>query len=140
MKSFLRWTLTVLFCCACALNFAPVAQATPLSPLLPHLVAVDNTVDFRNAADQKRLEAGNKIDLNNAPVRAFIPLRGMYPTLAAKIVNNSPYQSVEEIFNIPGLSDSQKETLGQYVDQFTVTDPSTALNYGFDRINNGIYK
>jgi photosystem II PsbU protein len=143
MKSFLRWTIAVLFSLTCLFNLAPTAEAAPLTQmqsLVPHLVAVDPTVDFRNAADEKRREAGNKIDLNNAPVRAFISLRGMYPTLASKIVNNSPYKSVEDIFNIPDLSDRQKETLREYLDLFTVTDPSTALNYGFDRINNGIYK
>jgi photosystem II PsbU protein len=143
MKSFLRWTIAVLFCCTCLLNLAPTVEAAPLAQMqsfLPQIVAVDATVDFRNAADEKRREAGNKIDLNNAPVRAFISLRGMYPTLASKIVNNSPYKSVEDIFNIPDLSDRQKETLKEYMDLFTVTDPSTALNYGFDRINNGIYK
>lgn len=143
MKSLIRWTMAVLLCCTCLLNLSPIAEASPLThiqALTPHIVAVDPTIDFRNAADEKRREAGNKIDLNNAPVRAFISLRGMYPTLASKIVNNSPYQSVEDIFNIPDLSDRQKETLREYVDLFTVTDPSTALNYGFDRINNGIYK
>jgi photosystem II PsbU protein len=140
MKFILRLTLAVVLCCACLFNAPSSVQASPLSSVLPSLMAVDNTVDFRNAADEKRLEAGNKIDLNNAPVRAFISLRGMYPTLASALVNNSPYQSVADIYNIPGLSDRQKETLHQYEDLFTVTPPSTALNYGFDRINNGIYK
>ncbi len=143
MKSLIRWTI------ALALSFTMLfggthlaAQASPLSQfqsLVPSIVAVDAVVDFRNDADEKRLEAGNKIDLNNAPVRAFISLRGMYPTLASKIVDNSPYQNVQDIFNIAGLSDRQKQTLSQYVDLFTVTAPSAALNYGFDRINNGIY-
>jgi photosystem II PsbU protein len=141
MKSLLRWTIAVLFSVTCLFNLALMAEAAPLTQsLVPQIVAVDATVDFRNAADEKRREAGNKIDLNNAPVRAFISLRGMYPTLAAKIVNNSPYNSVDDVFNIPDLSDRQKETLREYLDLFTVTDPSTALNYGFDRINNGIYK
>ncbi len=143
MKSLIRWTI------ALALSFTILfggthlaAQAASLSQfqsMLPSIVAVDAVVDFRNDADEKRLEAGNKIDLNNAPVRAFISLRGMYPTLASKIVDNSPYQNVQDIFNIAGLSDRQKDTLSQYVDLFTVTAPSAALNYGFDRVNNGIY-
>ena len=140
MKFFLRLTIAAVLCCTCFFNLPSFAQASPLSAVMPQVIAVDATVDFRNAADEKRLEAGNKIDLNNAPVRAFISLRGMYPTLAAKIVNNSPYESVDDIFNLPDLSDRQKETLSKYLDQFTVTPPSTALNYGFDRINNGIYK
>ncbi len=144
MKSLLRLTIALVFCLTCAFGIGQgLAQASPLQQiqsLMPSLVATDTTVDFRNAADDKRQEAGNKIDLNNAPVRAFISLRGMYPTLAAKIVNNSPYRSVDEVFNIPDLSDRQKDTLSQYIDLFTVTDPSAALNYGFDRINNGIYK
>jgi photosystem II PsbU protein len=143
MKSLIRWTMALALSFTMLFGSTHLAtQASPLSQfqsLVPSIVAVDAVVDFRNDADEKRLEAGNKIDLNNAPVRAFISLRGMYPTLASKIVDNSPYQNVQDIFNIAGLSDRQKQTLSQYVDLFTVTAPSAALNYGFDRINNGIY-
>ncbi|MCS7226039.1 MAG: photosystem II complex extrinsic protein PsbU [Gloeomargarita sp. SKYB31] len=81
---------------------------------------------------------GKKIDLNNANVTAFRKLRGMYPTIAKLIVANAPYDKVEDVLNIPGLTEQQKEILRSHLDKFTVTEPETALV--IDRINNGIYR
>lgn len=95
----------------------------------------------QNAADRKlATEYGKKIDLNNTNVRAFLKYPGLYPTLAGKIIQNSPYTSVEEVLNLPGLSDRQKQLLQDNLDKFTVTDPETALISGGDRYNNGVYK
>ncbi|CAM9622288.1 unnamed protein product, partial [Hapterophycus canaliculatus] len=63
----------------------------------PALAEVDNpVVPF--------LGGGDKIDVNNANVRAYIRLPGMYPNAAGKIVSNGPYASVSEIYNIKGLT------------------------------------
>lgn len=98
-------------------------------------------VERRNEVEEKlKTKFGEKIDLNNSNVRAFIKLPGMYPTLAGKIVRNSPFESVEDIFDMPGLSDRQKDILERYKGRFYVTEPSSALVEGGDRFNNGIYK
>lgn len=98
-------------------------------------------VERRNEVEEKlKNKFGEKIDLNNSNVRAFIQLPGMYPTLAGKIVRNSPFESVDEIFDMPELSDRQKEILNRYKDRFYVSEPSSALVEGGDRFNNGIYK
>ncbi|MEN9208115.1 MAG: photosystem II complex extrinsic protein PsbU [Gloeomargarita sp. GMQP_bins_120] len=81
---------------------------------------------------------GKKIDLNNTNITAFKKLRGMYPTIAKLIVANAPYEKVEDVLNIPGLTDQQKEILRSHLDAFTVTEPEAALV--IDRINNGIYR
>lgn len=94
---------------------------------------------LRNAADAKLGELGDKIDLNNTNVRAFRQFPGMYPTLAAKIVNNAPYQQVEDVLDLPGLTDTQKELLQDHLDAFTVTSLSDVFTEGGDRYNNGIY-
>lgn len=95
---------------------------------------------YRNAVDQKLgTEFGQKIDLNNTNVRAFRQYRGLYPTLAGLIVQNAPYQKVEDVFEISGLSESQKKLLQANLENFTVTDPEAALVEGDDRINNGYY-
>lgn len=95
----------------------------------------------RNAVEEKLVNKfGEKIDLNNSNVRAFIQYPGMYPTLAGLIVRNSPYESVDAIFKLPGLTQQQKSVLERYKDRFVVTDPSEALVEGGDRFNNGIYK
>ena len=84
-------------------------------------------------------EFGQKIDLNNDHIRKFRELRGFYPTLASKIINNSPYESVEEVLDIPGLSDRQKQRLESNLDKFVVTPSSDELNEGGDRLNPGLY-
>ena len=63
-----------------------------------------------NAVDAKlTTEFGQKIDLNNDDIRDFRDLRGFYPNLASKIIINSPYDKVEDVLEIPGLSDRQKK-------------------------------
>jgi photosystem II PsbU protein len=95
---------------------------------------------YRNPVDEKlATEFGEKIDLNNTNVRAFRQYRGLYPTLAGLIVQNAPYENIEDVLNIAGLSDRQKELLQANLDNFTVTDPEVSLIEGDDRINNGYY-
>ncbi len=106
---------------------------------------VDNNVlaaetQIRNPADEVLgREYGKKIDLNNANVRLFRQYKGYYPTLAAKIVQNAPYDNVEDVLNIPDLSERQKELLSEHLADFTVTPPADVFNEGDDRYNPGIY-
>jgi photosystem II PsbU protein len=93
-----------------------------------------------NAVDQKlTTEFGQKVDLNNANIRAFREFRGFYPNLASKIIDNAPYDKVEDVLDIPGLSEKQKARLQANLDNFTVTEPSKELIEGDDRINPGVY-
>jgi photosystem II PsbU protein len=54
-------------------------------------------------------------------------------------VDNAPYQSVEDVLEIPGLSDRQKELLQANLDKFAITKVDTTFVEGGDRYNNGIY-
>ena len=93
-----------------------------------------------NPVDAKlTTEFGQKIDLNNDQNRKFRDLRGFYPNLASKIINNAPYDSVEEVLEIPGLSERQKQRLEANFDQFVVTPPADELIEGGDRLNPGLY-
>lgn len=139
--------LTVLSLLVGCLGWFGVPQhaiAADLSSVTLHSVpvlAVEETTTLRNRADDKlATEFGKKIDLNNTNVRAFQKYQGMYPNLAAKIVQNAPYQKVEDVLELPGLSDRQKQILQANLDKFTVTDTEAAFNEGDDRYNNGIYK
>jgi photosystem II PsbU protein len=85
-------------------------------------------------------ELGRKLDLNNTNVRAFTQYPGMYPTLARMIVKNAPFDEVEDVLNMPNLTDRQKEILQANLDKFTVTQPDDAFVEGGDRFNNGIYR
>jgi photosystem II PsbU protein len=96
-------------------------------------------LERRNVADDKIAESAGKVDLNNSSVRRFQQYPGMYPTLAGKIVLGGPYQSVDDVLKLD-LTSRQKELFEKYKDNFTVTQPSIALNEGFDRINDGVYR
>jgi photosystem II PsbU protein len=95
--------------------------------------------ELRNEIDDKIAESGGKVDLNNASVRRFQQYPGMYPTLAGKIVLGGPYESVDDVLKLD-LTDRQRELFEKYKDNFTVTPPTIALNEGFDRINDGVYR
>ncbi|AFY71346.1 photosystem II oxygen evolving complex protein PsbU [Thalassoporum mexicanum PCC 7367] len=82
--------------------------------------------------------SSKKIDLNNANVYAFRSIRGMYPNLAKKIVANAPYDKVDDVLNIADLSETQKQTLKDNMDQFDVRQPDPSLNR--ERINNSSYR
>ncbi|MEA5513714.1 photosystem II complex extrinsic protein PsbU [Nodularia sp. UHCC 0506] len=98
-------------------------------------------ISRQNRADAKLgTEFGKKVDLNNTNVRAFQQFPGMYPTLAKKIVLNAPYKKVEDVLELPGLSDRQKQVLQANLDNFAVTELETIFNAGDDRFNNGIYR
>lgn len=111
------------------------AIAAPLLHSAPLLAA-----ETRNAVDDKLAEVGQKIDLNNANVRAFLRYPGLYPNLAKMIVKNAPFKSVNDVFDMPGLTDRQKEVLQANLEKFTVTPPAKELVEGADRYNNGIYR
>jgi photosystem II PsbU protein len=96
--------------------------------------------DRRNEADDKLAsDYGQKIDLNNANVRLFRQYKGFYPNLAAQIVKYAPYEKVEDVLDIPGLSEKQKERLQANLENFTVTEPSSVFLEGQERLNNGNY-
>ena len=84
-------------------------------------------------------EYGKKIDLNNSDIRDFRELRGFYPNLASKIIKNAPYDEIDDVLTIPGLSDKQKDQLQANLDKFTVTETSQELTEGDDRYNPGVY-
>ena len=97
--------------------------------------------ELRNSVDDKlATDYGSKIDVNNTNIAAFRKYRGLYPTIAGKVVSNAPYDSVEDILEIPGLRQVEKDRIQQNIDVFTISDPDPALVEGADRFNNGVYK
>ncbi|WP_421656020.1 photosystem II complex extrinsic protein PsbU [Leptothermofonsia sp. ETS-13] len=104
----------------------------------PKLFAVEEIRDV--VGEKLASEYGQKVDLNNANVRAFRQYQGLYPTLAGMIVKNAPYQKVDDVLKIPGLTEKQREILQANMQNFTVTDVEDALVEGADRFNNGIYR
>lgn len=131
MKRLIRFLAVFTLVVSCLGGLSQSAMAA--NPIL--------AAEYRNAVEDKMAtDYGKKLDLNNTNVRAFRQLPGLYPTLAGKIVKHAPYSSVDDVLNIPGLTDKQKEILQSNIDNFTVTDVAKELNEGDDRINNGIYR
>ena len=135
---------SLLIGCFGWLGFAPQAHAANLSSAIFHqstpLLALE-LPRLRNRADAKLADVyGDKIDLNNTNVRAFQQYPGFYPNLARKVILNAPYKNVEDVLEISGLSNRQKQLLQSHLDDFTVTKSEAVFNEGADRFNNGIYR
>merc|ERR1719161_2246187 len=84
------------------------------------------------------LGGSEKIDINNANVRVYAKLPGMYPGAAGKIVTNGPYKSVSDIYAIKGISEAEKAAVKKYESRLIVLEPSAM--YVIDRVNNGLYR
>lgn len=142
MKGLVRLftVFTLLLGCWGILGTTQTAQALSFNSFVGNQVPV-LAVARQNKADQKLgTDFGKKIDLNNTNIAAFQQFPGLYPTLAKKIIANAPYEKVEDVLNLPGLSERQKERLQANFGNFTVTEKASEFNEGDDRINNGIYR
>jgi photosystem II PsbU protein len=91
---------------------------------------------IRDYENVQYLGGSSIIDINNANVRAYIKLQGLYPTVAGKIASNGPYKAVSDLYNIPGLSGAEKDLIKKYEPRFVAKEPSA--DYVIDRINNGL--
>jgi len=139
MKRFVG-IMTALLLIIGSWGFAGVAQAQASEMGLLTMQSSSALLARVNTADAKRQELiRGKLDLNNSDVREFRKLRGFYPNLASKIIQNAPYTNVEDVLNIPGLSESQKTRLQANLDEFFVTEEEASMNAGGDRYNPGLY-
>jgi photosystem II PsbU protein len=131
-------TLGVLLGCWVGLAQRPVmAMGWNVMQPTPVLLAAEP----RNRADDKlATEFGKKIDLNNTNIRAFMEYPGLYPTLARKILQYAPFEKVDDVLDIPGLSERQLDTLRDNLGNFAVSAPEDTFVEGGDRFNNGIYR
>lgn len=109
-----------------AIAAATIAGAAP---------AANAVVDYENIA---YLGGSNLVDVNNANVRAYLKMPGMYPAVAGKIVSHGPYSSVGDLYKIEGLTSREAEVLKKYESRFVAKKPSP--DYVIDRINNGLYR
>jgi photosystem II PsbU protein len=56
----------------------------------------------------------------------------MYPHAAGKIASHGPYANVKEIYNIPGITDSDVQMFKKYEREFTTNPPGRVFD---ERIN-----
>jgi photosystem II PsbU protein len=140
MKRFARLLVVFSLCLTCFVGVSQQAMAESLNSSMILAAAPATGEVITNSADNKLgTEFGKKIDLNNTNVRAFRKYAGLYPTIARKVVDNAPYKTVEDVLNIPGLTEKQKESLNANLENFTLTSTDDTFTEGGDRYNNGYY-
>jgi photosystem II PsbU protein len=113
--------------------FLSSATAAMLAVVTPF--AANAVRDYENIA---YLGGSEIVDINNANVRVYLKMPGMYPSVAGKVASNGPYASVADVFNIPGLTGPEKDILKKYESRFVAKKPEA--DYVIDKINNGLYK
>lgn len=144
MKRLIRFFAALSLVISCLGGFVQTAIAANLdfgTALRSTQFVAAETQELRNVVEDKLATSfGKKLDLNNTNVRYFRQYPGLYPTLAGLIVKYAPYENVEDVLDIPGLSEQQKDILQANLDKFTVTEVTKELVEGQDRINNGVYR
>jgi len=78
------------------------------------------------------------IDVNNANVRVYQKLPGVYPNAAGKIVSNTPYKSKEDMYTKAKFSAAEAAAVKKYDSKFIFLEPRP--EYIIDNINNGLYR
>jgi photosystem II PsbU protein len=112
-----------------------LSQAAVVAGLAAFAPAANAIRDYDNVG---LLGGSSVVDVNNANVRVYLKMPGLYPTVAGKIASNGPYKSVSELYSIPGLTGAEKDLIKKYESRFTTAPP--AADYVIDRINNGLYR
>lgn len=84
------------------------------------------------------LGGSSQIDVNNANIRVYQKLPGVYPNAAGKIVTKAPYKSKEDMYAKAGFSAAEAAAVKKYDSKFLYLEPKP--EYVIDQINNGLYR
>jgi photosystem II PsbU protein len=84
------------------------------------------------------LGGSKTIDVNNANVRVYQKLPGMYPNAAGKLVSKAPYKNKDDMYAKAGFSAKEAEATRKYDSNFIFLEPRP--EYIIDNINNGLYR
>merc|ERR1719267_362319 len=84
------------------------------------------------------LGGSSQIDVNNANIRVYQKLPGVYPNAAGKIVSKAPYKSKEDMYAKAGFSAPEAAAVKKYDTNFIFLEPRP--EYIIDNINNGLYR
>merc|ERR1719238_663737 len=60
------------------------------------------------------LGGSSQIDVNNANIRVYQKLPGVYPNAAGKIVSKGPYKSKEDMYSKAGFSSAEAAAVKKY--------------------------
>jgi len=84
------------------------------------------------------LGGAKTIDVNNANIRVYQKLPGVYPNAAGKIVSKAPYKGKEDMYAKAGFSTAEAAAVKKYDANFIYLEPRP--EYIIDNINNGLYR
>ena len=126
--------------CASSMSQEPVARRELFSKVLGASALVAATaanaeVDYAGVG---YLGGAKTIDVNNANVRVYQKLPGVYPNAAGKIVSKAPYKSKEDMYSKAGFSAPEAAAVKKYDSNFIFLEPRP--EYIIDNINNGLYR
>merc|ERR1711967_110581 len=69
------------------------------------------------------LGGSSTIDVNNANIRVYQKLPGVYPNAAGKIVTKAPYKSKEDMYAKAGFSTAEATAVKKYDSKFIFLEP-----------------
>lgn len=123
-----------------AMSAEPVARRELLSKVLGAsallgAAAANAEIDYAGVG---YLGGASIIDVNNANVRVYQKLPGVYPNAAGKIVSNAPYKSKEDMYSKAKFSTAEAAAVKKYDAKFIFLEPRP--EYIIDNINNGLYR
>ena len=118
----------------------PVARRELLSKVLgasalAAATAANAEIDYAGVG---YLGGAKTIDVNNANIRVYQKLPGVYPNAAGKIVSKAPYKSKEDMYSKAGFSAPEAAAVKKYDANFIFLEPRP--EYIIDNINNGLYR
>merc|ERR1719253_493090 len=80
------------------------------------------------------LGGSSTIDVNNANVRVYAKLPGMYPNAAGKMVSKAPFKNSADMYSKAGFTSTEAATVKKYESRFIFLEPKP--EYIIDNINN----
>merc|ERR1719313_3323657 len=111
-----------------------VSKVLGSAALLSALPAVAE-IDYAGVG---HLGGSSQIDVNNANIRVYQKLPGVYPNAAGKIVSKGPYKSKEDMYTKCNFSAAESAAVKKYDSKFIFLEPRP--EYQIDQINNGLYR
>ena len=112
-----------------------ISKVLGAATLLGGAAAANADIDYAGVG---YLGGSSQIDVNNANIRVYQKLPGVYPNAAGKIVSKGPYKSKEDLYTKAGFTAPELAAVKKYESKFLFLEPRP--EYVIDIINNGLYR
>jgi endonuclease YncB( thermonuclease family) len=88
-----------------------------------------NAASRANEIPVVSINTGGKLDINTASALAMQEVRGIGPVLSGRIVAMRPYESIEDLARVSGISDQTVERLSAYLAVVELEPPEYTASY-----------